>query len=53
MIKTIQSNKGRVICAPEIIGYQNGWLSKEELLQRGELLHKNDYGKCLIKVAKE
>lgn len=53
MIKSIQSNKGRVICAPEIIGYQNGWLSKEELLQRGELLHKNDYGKCLIKVAKE
>lgn len=53
MIKTIQSNKGRVICAPEIIGYQNGWLSKEELLQRGELLRKNDYGKCLIKVAKE
>ena len=53
MIKTIQSNKGRVICAPEIIGYQNGWLSKEVLLNRGELLHKNDYGKCLIKVAKE
>ncbi len=53
MIKSIQSNKGRVICAPEIIGYQNGWLSKDELLQRGELLHKNDYGKCLTKVAKE
>lgn len=53
MIKSIQSNKGRVICAPELIGYQNGWLSKKELLQRGELLHKNDYGKCLIKAAKE
>ena len=53
MIKTIQSNKGAVICAPELIGYQNGWLSKEELRERGELLHKNDYGKCLIKVANE
>ncbi len=53
MIKTIQSNKGIVICAPEIIGYQNGWLSKNELLERGELLRKNDYGKCLIKMANE
>lgn len=53
MIKTIQSNKGAVICAPELIGYQNGWLSKDELRERGELLHKNDYGKCLIKVANE
>ena len=53
MIKTIQSNKGTVICAPELIGYQNGWLSREDLLARGELLHKNDYGKCLIKVANE
>lgn len=53
MIKTIQSNKGAVICAPELISYQNGWLSKDELRERGELLHKNDYGKCLIKVANE
>lgn len=53
MIKTIQSNKGAVICAPELIGYQNGWLSKDELRERGELLRKNDYGKCLIKVANE
>lgn len=53
MIKTIQSNKGTIICAPEIIGYHNGWLSREDLITRGELLHKNDYGKCLIKVAKE
>ena len=53
MIKTVQSNKGRVICSPEIIGYQNGWLSKEALLQRGELLHKNDYGKCLIRATNE
>lgn len=53
MIKTIQSNKGTVICAPELIGYQNGWLSREDLLARGELLRKNEYGKCLIKTAKE
>ncbi|CDE08301.1 glucose-1-phosphate thymidylyltransferase [Bacillus sp. CAG:988] len=53
MIKSIQSNKGTVICSPEVIGYQNGWLSREELLNRGELLHKNEYGKYLIKVAKE
>ena len=53
MIKTIQSNKGTVICAPELIGYQNDWLSREDLLARGELLRKNEYGKCLIKTAKE
>lgn len=49
MIRTIENNKDSVICCPEIIAYDNNWISKEELLTRGKLLSKNSYGKYLIK----
>ena len=49
MIRTIENNKDSVICCPEIIAYDNNWISKEELLERGKLLSKNSYGKYLIK----
>ncbi len=52
MIRAIQNNKGKVICCPEHIGYQNGWLEKQKVLTRGNLLSKNSYGQFLIKVAK-
>ena len=50
MIKTVESNQGIVVCCPEAIGYYNGWLSKEELSKRAELLSKNKYGKYLKRV---
>ena len=50
MVRTIQNNKDRIICSPEIIAYQQGWLSEELLEARAELLHKNSYGKCLKKI---
>ena len=50
MIKTVESNQGIVVCSPEAIGYYNGWLSKEELSKRAELLSKNKYGKYLKRV---
>ena len=53
MIKTIENNKDSVICCPEIIAYNNGWINKEELLNRGNLLSKNSYGKYLIKEAEK
>ena len=49
MIRTIQSNKDRVICCPEYIGYKNEWLSEDALNERAELMKKNSYGKFLSK----
>lgn len=50
MIRTIQNNRDSVICCPEAIGYYNGWLLKEELDQRAELMKKNSYGNYLKKI---
>lgn len=51
MIKSIQENNGRIIACLEQIGYDHDWLSKEELIQRAELMKKNTYGEYLNKVS--
>ena len=53
MIKSIETNKDKVICCPEQIAYYKNWISKEELQARAELLKKNNYGKYLLKVVEE
>lgn len=50
MIRTIQNNKDRVICCPEFIAYNQGWISEEQLLKSADLMKKNNYGKYLKKV---
>ena len=50
MIRTIEENRNRVICSPEIIGYKKGWLDKESMLERASLLSKNNYGQCLKRI---
>ena len=50
-IRGVQKNQDRVICCPEAIGYQNGWLSQEEVLKAASEMQKNDYGKYLLKLA--
>ena len=53
MIRTIENNKDKVICCPEQIAYYRGWITKEQLDERAELLKKNSYGKYLKKVIRE
>ena len=53
MIKAIESNKDKVICCPEQIAFYKGWIDKEQLSQRAELMKKNSYGKYLNKILKE
>lgn len=53
MIRTIQNNKDKVICCPEQIAYYRGWITKEKLQERAELLKKNAYGEYLQKIIKE
>ena len=52
MIRTIEDNRDTVICSPELIAYNNGWISKEEIEQRGNLMSKNYYGQSLLKTVK-
>ena len=53
MIKTIETNKDKVICCPEQIAYYKSWITKEQLQKRAEILKKNTYGKYLQKVVDE
>jgi len=50
MIRAIQNNKGTIVSCLEQIGYDNGWLSDEKIMESAELMAKNDYGKHLQKV---
>lgn len=50
MIKTIETNRDKVICCPEEIAFKKKWLDKEKLFKRAELLKKNSYGKFLYKL---
>lgn len=52
-VGTVQENQNITICCPEEIGYKNGWLSKEKLLEQAELMKKNTYGKHLLEISKE
>lgn len=49
----VQENQNTTICCPEEIGYKNGWLSKEKLLEQAELMKKNTYGQHLFAVSEE
>ena len=53
MIRTIENNKDIIICCPEVISYNNGWISISELSQRAVLLNNNSYGKYLMKIVEK
>ena len=53
MIRTIEHNKDKVICCPEQIAYYRGWITKEQLQARADLLKKNTYGQYLQKIVDE
>jgi glucose-1-phosphate thymidylyltransferase len=50
-VKMIEEHQGLKISCPEEIGYLNGWISKEKLLEHANLMKKNEYGQYLLKVA--
>lgn len=50
-IKTIEEHQGLKISCPEEIAYFNGWISKEQLIEVGNKMAKNQYGQYLLKVA--
>ncbi len=50
-VKMIEEHQGLMISCPEEIAFNNGWISKEKLLEIGQTMAKNNYGKHLINVA--
>lgn len=46
-VKTIETHQHRKIACLEEIGYLNGWISREELMETYEVLKKNQYGAYL------
>jgi len=51
-ISTIENRQGLKVACLEEIAYNNGYISREQLLKLAEPLKKNHYGEYLIKVAK-
>jgi glucose-1-phosphate thymidylyltransferase len=50
-IEVIEKRQGLKIACLEEIAYKKGYISKEKLIQLGNELSKNSYGKYLLKVA--
>ena len=50
-IKSLEEHQGLKICCLEEIAYSNGWITKEQLIEAGNSMSKNQYGQYLLKVA--
>jgi len=52
-VQTIEHRQGYKIACLEEIAYNNGWISKEKILEIAKPLLKNGYGKYLIGLVKD
>ena len=50
-IKILEEHQGIKVCCPEEIAYKNGWISKDQLIEAGNSMAKNQYGQHLLNVA--
>lgn len=50
-VKMIEEHQGLMVSCIEEIAFNNGWITKEQLLEEAEPMKKNNYGKHLINVA--
>ena len=50
-VKMVEEHQGLKISCPEEIAFDNGWISKEKLLEIALPMAKNQYGKHLINVS--
>lgn len=49
-VETLEKRQGYKVACLEEIAYNRGWLTKEQLLERGTFMSKNSYGKYLLEV---
>ncbi|WP_102127278.1 glucose-1-phosphate thymidylyltransferase RfbA [Deinococcus planocerae] len=52
-IQTIEHRQGLKIASPEEVAWRHGWISTEALREQGQRLAKNQYGRYLLKLARE
>ena len=50
-VQMVEKRQGIKISAPEEIGYKNGWITKEQLLESAKKYGKSPYGQHLYRVA--
>jgi glucose-1-phosphate thymidylyltransferase len=49
-IQTIEKRQGLKVACLEEIGFQNGWITYEELINRGSLMKNSNYGKYILNI---
>ncbi|MEG2447420.1 MAG: glucose-1-phosphate thymidylyltransferase RfbA [Acinetobacter sp.] len=52
-VETLEKRQGYKVACLEEIALNNGWLSKEQVLEIGQSMSKNDYGQYLISLVTE
>lgn len=52
-VETIEKRQGYKVACLEEIALNNGWLTKDQVLEIGQSMHKNDYGQYLISLVAE
>ncbi len=52
-VETLEKRQGYKVACLEEIAFNQGWLSKEQVLQIGQSMSKNDYGQYLISLVVE
>ena len=50
-VRAVERSQGLSVSVIEEIAYENGWISREQLLDAAKLYGKSEYGKHLLKVA--
>lgn len=49
----VQKHQNLVICCPEEIGFENGWLDEKKLFEVADSMKKNTYGQHLLSILKK
>ena len=52
-VETVQNRQGYKVACLEEIAFNNGWLTKEQVLEVGHSMSKNDYGQYLISLVED
>jgi glucose-1-phosphate thymidylyltransferase len=52
-VQTIEHRQGYKIACLEEIAFKNGWMDKDQILERANFLSKNGYGEYLLSLLKE
>ena len=50
-IQTIQERQGLLVCSPEDVAFERGFIGRDQLRAAGEALKKTDYGRALLERA--